>query len=147
MLELTKRGRPHYHLVLWIPKGFTPPLPDKQGWWKKGHTQAVWARSPVGYVAKYASKGGETEGLPKGARLYGYLGLNEQMLTVRSWYVAPQWLKDMAEYGCRLVKRAGWWVNKTWGIAYRSPWVLDSLAGGVASLRWVGWTEDDIRFV
>lgn len=45
VLELTKRGRPHYHVLVWLPKGRTLPKPDKQGWWKYGLTRIEWARS------------------------------------------------------------------------------------------------------
>ena len=83
VLELTKQDRPHYHLVLFIPRGYTPPLPDKQGWWRKGHTNAKWAHRPVGYIAKYASKG-TYGGLPAGARLHGHIGLTKRCLLYTS---------------------------------------------------------------
>ena len=31
VLELTKRGRPHYHVLFWLPKGVSMPKADKQG--------------------------------------------------------------------------------------------------------------------
>ena len=55
--EFTKKGRPHYHLLLWLPLGLTIPKPDKQRWWPWGMTKIEWARNAVGYIAKYASKG------------------------------------------------------------------------------------------
>ena len=33
------------------------PKADKQGWWRHGMTNTVPARSPVGYLCKYTSKG------------------------------------------------------------------------------------------
>ena len=57
VLELTKRGRPHYHVLFWLPKGVSMPKADKQGWWKHGMTRSEWAHSPVGYLCKYTSKG------------------------------------------------------------------------------------------
>ena len=57
VLELTKRGRPHYHVLFWLPKGVSMPKADKQGWWKHGMTRSEWAYSPVGYLCKYTSKG------------------------------------------------------------------------------------------
>ena len=56
VLELTKRGRPHYHVLFWLPKGVSMPKADKQGWWKHGMTRSEWAHSPVGYLCKYTSK-------------------------------------------------------------------------------------------
>lgn len=52
-------GRPHYHVVVWLPRGITMPLWDRQGWWPHGMTNARWARRPVGYIAKYAAKPAE----------------------------------------------------------------------------------------
>ncbi|MBX3711475.1 MAG: adhesin [Lysobacter sp.] len=94
-VELQGNGKPHYHLVAWFPRGVVPPLPDKQGWWQHGMTNAVFARSPVGYIAKYASK---TEGksamhLPKRARLWGYGGLSGTEKAPVLISVAPRWLK------------------------------------------------------
>ena len=55
VLELTKRGRPHYHVLFWLPKGVSMPKADKQGWWKHGMTRSG-GHSPVGYLCKYTSK-------------------------------------------------------------------------------------------
>jgi len=55
VMELHKDGRPHYHALVWLPKGLTLPMPDKQGWWPHGGTNIQYARNPVGYIAKYAS--------------------------------------------------------------------------------------------
>ena len=75
VMELTQRGVPHYHIVMWLPLGVTPPLPDKQGWWKHGMSQAKWVRSPIGYLAKYLSKGLSGYTFPKGVRIWGSGGL------------------------------------------------------------------------
>ncbi|EIT4971290.1 hypothetical protein L2H77_005335, partial [Escherichia coli] len=75
VLELTKKGRPHYHVLFWLPKGVSMPKADKQGWWKHGMTKSEWARSPVGYLCKYTSKGLDFDSwgkLPRGGRLYGH---------------------------------------------------------------------------
>jgi hypothetical protein len=75
--ELQLRGALHYHIVIWLPKGLTLPKPDKQGWWPHGSTRIEWARHPVGYLIKYASKFDVKGGLPKGARLHGSGGFDE----------------------------------------------------------------------
>ena len=145
VLETTKAGTPHYHLLLFIPRGYSPPLPDKQGWWSKGMTNAKWARKAVGYLAKYASKG--ASGLPSGARVHGYIGIGKAMGILRSWFVAPAWLREFSTYGDHLRRVDGWWRNCATGIEYRSPWVLDSFRAEGPELRWVGWSVDDVRFV
>jgi hypothetical protein len=62
--ELQQRGAVHYHIVLWLPRGLTPPMPDKQGWWKHGSSNAKWVRSPIGYLTKYLSSVKVWEGMP-----------------------------------------------------------------------------------
>lgn len=107
VMELTEIGRPHYHLIAWFPKGVKPPLPDKQGWWPHGSTQAVYATSPVGYIAKYASKSETKSGahLPKGGRLWGYGGLLMSERAPIAFALAPRWLKGLVHHECHPVKR------------------------------------------
>ncbi len=140
VLEMTKKGKPHYHLVLFLPKGLTPPLPDKQGWWKQGMTNAKWAYRPVGYIAKYASKGTDKP-LPYGARVYGVYGVSRIKL---SYWRAPKWLRERSDIGDDIKRDGEWWVNRTSGFSYRSPWVLDGFGPDGVVLLWVGWNAEDI---
>lgn len=96
--ELTKRGRMHYHVLLWLPKGLTLPKPDKQGWWTKGMTRIEWARCALGYLAKYASKGTSHLEFPKGARISGWGGLVASLRMVRRWWMLPNWLRSYAPH-------------------------------------------------
>ncbi|TAA08846.1 rolling circle replication-associated protein [Pseudoxanthomonas winnipegensis] len=107
VMELTEVGRPHYHLVCWLPRGVKPPLPDKQGWWPHGMTQAIYARSPVGYITKYASKGETKSGahLPHKARLWGYGGLLMSERGDVAYALAPRWLKHVVHHDSRPAKR------------------------------------------
>ena len=145
--ELQKRGAVHYHLCFWLRRGLTPPKPDKQGWWRKGWSNVQWARNPIAYLVKYASKGmdGPQYGrFPSGARLYGVGGAVNHL----GWYRAPGWLRrKFGSPGDRIVKRGPWWCNHSTGIAYRSPWILDSFSREGALARWVGWTQDDVWFL
>jgi hypothetical protein len=125
VLELTERLRPHYHILVWMPKGRTLPKPDKQGWWTHGHTRREWARNAVGYLAKYASKA-EPENqiaIPKGARLSGVGGLvKEQRIELR-WWKAPLWVREVFSSICDLGKPpGGGWVNRETGEFLPSPW-------------------------
>ena len=156
VLELTKAGVPHYHMILFLPKGLTPPLPDKQGWWKHGMSNAKWARSPVGYLAKYASKGvsaalwGDLKRtLPKGARMWGVVGLDAAQRRMMRFWRSPLWLRSMADEGDSLRRVAVpgdgvWYVNETKGLRFRSPWELD-LAAGVLRCRQL--TTEDVQFL
>ena len=94
--ELTQRGRLHYHVLLWLPKGFTLPKPDKRGWWPWGSTRIEWARNAVGYLAKYASKGTEPLLLgqfPKGCRLHGAGGISDVVRKCARWWSLPAYLR------------------------------------------------------
>lgn len=92
--ELQKRGAVHYHLVLWLPKGLTPPKPDAQGWWRHGMTRVEWARRPIGYLCKYTSKGEDVSTFPKGLRLHGRGGLSPPQRRVVSWWLLPRYVRD-----------------------------------------------------
>ncbi len=136
VLELTKKGVPHYHLMLWLPKGLSLPKPDKQGWWKKGYTKIEWARRPVGYMAKYSSKGTDYQGLPKGARVHGCGGLEQDQRNERIWWLAPSWVREHWDNPEHLPRRApgGGWYSKASGEWIPSPWEID-INGGVVWIR------------
>ena len=168
VMELHKSGVPHYHLLLWVPRGITPPMFDKQGWWKHGMTNAKWAKKAVGYLVKYTSKGikGEQVGqIPKGARLHGSGGLDSAQRADKCWLLSPQWVKCLfsRQDGARRVslpvqgfhvakdktvkrRRASYWVNRKTGLGFRSPWRFDWVAR-VIYWEGLGWQPDFIRRV
>jgi len=145
VLELTEAGKPHYHVLFWLPRGVTLPKSDNRGWWSHGSTRSEWARSPIGYLVKYASKGAywsEAQYLPSGARLWGSGGLTRVQLVTRAWYMAPRWVRDLVPAGDGVQRgKGGWWRNLATGWGYRSPWLVDVNRG---VLRWIGWGPDDI---
>ncbi len=139
-------GQIHYHLVIFVPRGLTPPMPDKQGWWRKGCSNCKWAHSPVGYLAKYASKGLLGPRLPVGARLWGISGLSMTVRTRLAFALAPMWLQKFSSPGDTLRKIAdGWWRNCTTSWEYRSPWEFGWGLEGPQVL-WRGWTEYDVEY-
>lgn len=110
VMELTKRGVPHYHVVTWLPRGLTLPKPDKRGWWPHGMTRIEWARSPIGYLIKYASKGINGQfSIPPGARLHGCGGLDLESRLGRAWSFLPKYAKNVftPEDRARRVKGGG----------------------------------------
>lgn len=130
VLELTKKGRPHYHVLFWLPKGVSMPKADKQGWWKHGMTKSEWARSPVGYLCKYTSKGLDFDSwgkLPRGGRLYGHGGYSPSMRITRAWRLAPAWVRELIDEMDGVRKVGCYWVNRSSGMAIRSPFVFDYL--------------------
>jgi hypothetical protein len=126
VMELTKIGRPHYHVVWFLPKGMTMPKADKQGWWKYGMTNTVFARSPVGYLCKYTSKGIDPKSwglLPKGARLHGSGGVTKDMRFTKNWHLSPLWVRQSVPFSDRVKKIGAYWVNMTTGMGQSSPWL------------------------
>jgi hypothetical protein len=133
--EFTKKGRPHYHLLLWLPAGLSLPKPDKRGWWPYGMTKIEWARNAVGYIAKYASKGDSLHRPAPGARMHGNGGVSGEALLEQRWWKLPTWLRGSVEPSDR-VKRAatgsgGGFVHPETGEVYRSPWVVLFIRGQV----------------
>lgn len=133
--EFTKKGRPHYHILLWLPLGITLPKPDKRGWWACGMTKIEWARNAVGYIAKYASKGDALAQPAKGARMCGDGGLKGDALAEQRWWKLPGWLRSSVKPSDG-VKRAspgsgGGYVHPDTGECYASPWVVFFKGGSV----------------
>lgn len=126
VLELTQRGRPHYHVLVWLPKGRTLPKPDKRGWWTCGSTRIEWARNAVGYLAKYASKGIEPElmcAIPSGARLSGFGGLSREARIELRWWKCPRWLREVWTEICDVGRvQGGGYVNRQTGEFLASPY-------------------------
>ena len=148
-LEFTRRGIPHYHVVVWLPRGHTMPLWDRQGWWSHGMSNATWARRPIGYLAKYASKAADwppgTDGT-RGARWFGVGGLSVSGRLRALWRSSPQWVQERWPEGDPLKRLSGsWWRLGTF-VELRSPWSATPVAGGWA-FRWRGWSTDDVRFL
>jgi len=124
VLELTKAGIPHYHLIIWLPKGLTLPKPDKRGWWKHGLTRIEWARNATGYLVKYASKGSGGLKFPHGARLFGVRGLGIFTAHYRHC-MRPFWLQEVVSQSQRIQRRpGGFYVDRDTGETWRSPWQI-----------------------
>ncbi|MCK9383717.1 MAG: hypothetical protein M0Q15_03665 [Nevskia sp.] len=141
--ELTQRGVLHYHVVTWLPAWLRLPKPDQQrsraipgtsrmvtdpAFWPHGHTRIEWARAPIGYVAKYASKL-QSKGLtqatfPRGFRIFGVGGLDTEDKERRAWANLPGWLRDHVTPAYRMLRISGGWVSReTWDF-WPSIWRL-----------------------
>lgn len=136
VLELTKAGRPHYHALFWLPRGLTLPKPDRRGWWPHGSTRIEWARSPVGYLCKYASKGCAAGDLPKGARLCGLGGLSVAGRRLRSWRLCPAWVREVFAVEDRPIRApGGGWLSRLSGDFEPARWRLVARASDWSWLR------------
>lgn len=122
--ELTKRLRPHYHVLLWIPRGIFLPKADQAGWWPHGSTKIEKARNAVGYLAKYASKftGAMAEAFPKGFRTHAVGGLNDESKRELRWWKAPKDARDALGADADIRKVQGGYADRRTGSFWPSPW-------------------------
>lgn len=115
----------HYHAIIWQPEGYAFPHPDTRGWWDHGMTNTEAARNPVGYLAKYASKGTEGEALPRGARISGGGGLSEHGRKLASWWLRPRYVREAFPDFLDKVRRVwggdGGWLNADTGEWVKAP--------------------------
>lgn len=116
---------PHYHLVIWLPHGVKMPAMDTAGWWPHGMTNSVKAVAAVRYVMKYASKFDSVGKFPKGARVYGVGGLDQDQRKMRRWINWPSFVQGNASYTCAW-RRApgGGWCHPDTGEILPSEWGL-----------------------
>jgi hypothetical protein len=170
-LEVQKRGAPHYHIVMWVKGkldkngdwyGERPPFPDKgyggkKAWWTHGSSNCIWATSPVGYIAKYASKGPGGK-LPHGARIWGYGGLDAAGKFELARALAPRWLRKVVaptaqikrvsvvlqearKYGQTAMVKVGAFLDNLTGFTFFSPWLSDGWTPNGLALRHQGYVE------
>lgn len=136
VMEFTKRGRPHYHLLVWLPLGLTLPKPDKRGWWPYGMTKIEWARNAIGYIAKYASKADSLHRPELGARMHGNGGLTGEALLEQRWWHLPTWAREFGQPSDRLCRRVGGGIlNPETGEVFLTPWRVFFKGGQVYIYR------------
>jgi hypothetical protein len=142
VMELTKRGRPHYHCMIWVRARDYFPNPHKAGWWPHGFAHVLSSKvhinRPVAYMAKYASKftAEQAKHVPKGARLYGVCGATEEGKRVIRWWRAPIFTRDHFGGAADIRKVAGGYLNRVTGEFLVSEWkVTITPAGRVFAWR------------
>jgi hypothetical protein len=135
VMELQKRGAPHYHIVLWLPEGFKVPKPDTQGWWPHGMSNIKRATRAVGYLVKYVSKGNNRiYAMPSGARLF-QTGGDQAAALARHRACLPKWLRECIPQG-RARRVVGGWMSVDSSEFFASPY----------RMRW-GYDEYGCAFV
>jgi len=136
------RGAVHYHLVAWLPVGRSMPKWDQYQrcgkktlakLWPHGSTERDVCRTGIGYLMKYASKGQNCDGFafPRGLRIYGIGGLDEQGKQLRRWLGLPEWAKRLHGVG-ELARAAGRLVVRSTGEVLESPWLREPAQGGLS---------------
>lgn len=127
VMELHKSGRPHYHLLMFVPHGVRFPKPDARGWWAQGMTRIELGRKAGAmghYLSKYLSKGSTALAAPRGARMHGSGGLDAPSRLERAWWLLPKWVRDSFGQADRAVKVTGGWMSRATGELLASPWVI-----------------------
>ena len=122
--ELQARKVLHYHMVVWVPRRFMLPKPDKNGWWPHGSTNIKEAQNAVAYIAKYVSKTGPEQAAhyPAGARMHGVGGLDEEARRLVRYWQAPFFARDALTGRADIRKCQGGYVDKYTGEFCPSPW-------------------------
>lgn len=141
VLELQKRGAVHYHCMIWVPSHLRMPEPDTQGWWKWGQSNIKTVpggiQRPVSYMAKYSSKvdADQCKRVPKGARMHGCNGLNEEGARWVRWWRSPLFAREALGGSADIRKVRGGYMDRYTGEFHESPWKVSISPGG----RVVAW--------
>lgn len=135
--ELTKAGRVHFHVCLWLPYSFKLPKPDKAGWWPHGLTKVERVRCSPAYLAKYASKAHkQANGIavrifPRGLRLYAVGGLHKSVRPEYKYWRLPKWLREkltITPSDACILKVQGGYMDLTTGEIHSTPWSVEKRA-------------------
>lgn len=120
---LERASRLHYHLVLWLPRGYRLDAAQLTRWWPWGSNWVEACRS-IGAWGRYLVKFECMASLPKGARIYGFGGLDEVGRLATSRSTLPLWLLKFLPPGRSAYRhpKCGW-VDRTTGENYHSPYV------------------------
>jgi hypothetical protein len=117
----------HYHLLLWLPRGYVLDLAKLSKWWPFGSTWVQSCRSVKAW-GRYIAKFNSIAQLPKGARLYGCGGLDQDGKLAVSRAALPRWLLALVPVGHRARRcPGGGWVDIATGEIYCTPY------------RWTPW--------
>lgn len=113
----------HYHLLLWLPRGFKLSHRDLKSWWPWGSTWCEACRK-VSKWAKYMRKSDTKTKLPHSARVFGCGGLDETGKEEVRKAMLPRWLALLmpASAILRRIPRIGW-VDMSTGDIFECPWM------------------------
>lgn len=148
--ELTKKGRVHYHFLLFLPPDMKVPFFDDCGWWPHGSTRVEFvaentANLCAGYCAKYISKATNGRSFPKGLRTHGTGGLTRDEASAKRYHCAPTWVREHfdKEEQPRPMQGGGWWSRVT-GQIQSSPFYIISTKAGRVVVGVYKWYRDQL---
>lgn len=137
--ELQQRGVIHYHCIVWLDGGLTPPKADT-AWrrknrkglvvveppmWPHGMSNRLKSTAPVAYLMKYASKveSKNVGRFPHGCRIHGAGGLDLAGRAIRRWVLWPSYVQKNADVNDRFRPApGGGYVNSETGEHLESEW-------------------------
>lgn len=113
----------HYHLTLWLPRGFTVSHADLKKWWPWGSTWTQACRKVSAWI-RYLSKREDKATLPVSARMFGCGGLDEAAKAVVSRAMLPRWLAALLPSDAKPRRVVGiGWEDANTAKVYVSPWM------------------------
>ncbi len=113
----------HYHCILWLPRDYVLAPTQLARQWAWGSTWVESCRSVKAW-GRYIAKFDRKERLPKGARLYGYGGLDDAARLAVSRANLPRWLLALLPTNHRARRcQGGGWVDITTGEIHNSPYI------------------------
>lgn len=119
VIELTEKGKPHYHVLVWTATRRAIPKGDQAGWWPHGMTQTARAKNgseTISYLVDYLSKGNSVHSIPRGARLFGCGGLTAADRRSKAYQLLPRYVRDAFDEGDGVIRaKGGGWVSRVTG--------------------------------
>lgn len=112
----------HYHLIIWLPRGVKLDPAKLAKWWGWGSTWIEGCRKVTAWE-KYLTKIDNTK-RPKGARIYGYGGLDNDGETAVARTKLPRWLLPLVPVAHRARRMTGGgWIDMQTGEIFQSPYI------------------------
>lgn len=113
----------HYHLIVWLPRGYRLDDARLAKWWTWGNTWRETCRSVKAW-SSYMGKFDSIVKLPKRARIWGCGGLDNEGQTAVARAGLPLWLRKVLPQDHRARRLAGeGWVDLETGQLHHSPYV------------------------
>lgn len=129
----------HYHLILWLPRGYRLDLDKLRKWWPWGSTWMEACRCVKAW-GRYLAKFDSVAKLPKRARFHGCGGLDEAGKIAVGRAGFPRWLRVLIPVIHRARRCAGGgWVDLMTGEIFRSPYVWTPWGPKLLSGGSPGW--------
>lgn len=119
VMELQKRGVPHYHILFVLQPYKRIRMPDKAGDWPYGASNVMVGVKTLYYIVSYLKKDCEvTKDYPKGGRVFSVWVSDKELKEQVRQIMIPTWIvdyiRDLVKYDLSMVKRKkdGWHIGE-----------------------------------